>query len=380
MREIIHHVIDWANRDIDFAVATVISTFSSAPRPAGAAMALASTGEVAGSISGGCVESAVVELAEQVLLSGIPLRHSFGVADGQAFEIGLTCGGIIDVFIQRSSESMVHKLRSIAEHIDAKRLAVLTTVVDAEDPRVVGQQAVSSEELAASTARPLPSEGPGSVEDSMHQSATSALNHTAGPAASRASIPTQNGTVDLLIQHFPRPPQMIICGAIDFAQSLLTVGKLLGYAVTLCDARPTFATPKRFPLADEIVIDWPHRYINSIEIDERSVLCILTHEPKFDIPLLEKALTLPFAYVGAIGSRETCAQTRRELMGRGCSDSQLDRLRAPIGLDIGGRTPAETAISIAAEIISAREGRSGAPLRGTSGPIHTPVSLHAPPI
>lgn len=163
---------------------------------------------------------------------------------------------------------------------------------------------------------------------------------------------------------------MIVFGAIDFASALVRVGKLLGYQVTVCDARPVFATAVRFPEADEIVIDWPHRYLKSTEVDSRTVLCVLTHDAKFDVPLLELALTLPVAYVGAMGSRRTHLDRNARLREVGVTELELARLRSPIGLDLGARTPEETALSIAAEIVAHRRGGTGVPLTGAHTPIH----------
>lgn len=164
---------------------------------------------------------------------------------------------------------------------------------------------------------------------------------------------------------------MIVFGAIDFASALVGAGKFLGYHVTVCDARPVFATRARFPDADEIVVDWPDRYLRGTPTDRRTVLCVLTHDAKFDVPLLKEALRLPVAYVGAMGSRRTHEDRARRLREEGVSASELARLRSPIGLDLGARTPEETAVSIAAEIIAARHGATGTPLTDTDRPIHT---------
>jgi xanthine dehydrogenase accessory factor len=164
---------------------------------------------------------------------------------------------------------------------------------------------------------------------------------------------------------------MIVFGAIDFAAAVARVGSFLGYRVTVCDARPVFATSRRFPDADEVVVEWPHKYLDHTETDERTVVCVLTHDPKFDVPLLEIALRRPLAYVGAMGSRRTNENRLRELRERGLSDDELSRLHAPIGLDIGARTPEETALSVAAEIVAARWGGTGSRLRDVSGAIHT---------
>ncbi|MEO9137863.1 MAG: XdhC family protein, partial [Jatrophihabitans sp.] len=170
-----------------------------------------------------------------------------------------------------------------------------------------------------------------------------------------------------------------VFGAIDFAAAVARVGAFLGYRVTVCDARPTFATAKRFPDADEVIVEWPHKYLARTDTDTRTVVCVLTHDPKFDVPLLEVALNLPLAYLGAMGSRRTNDDRSARLTELGFSEQQLARLHAPIGLDVGGRTPEETAVSVAAEIIASRWGGTGAQLRQVSGPIHRTFGDHLPP-
>jgi xanthine dehydrogenase accessory factor len=176
--------------------------------------------------------------------------------------------------------------------------------------------------------------------------------------------------IAVFVAAYAPPPRMIVFGAIDFAAAVARIGAFLGYRVTVCDARPTFATAKRFPDADEVVVEWPHRYLRDTEVDARTVVCVLTHDPKFDVPLLELALRLPVAYVGAMGSRRTNDDRLKKLRELGLSEDELDRLHAPIGLDVGARTPEETAISVAAELIAARWNGSGAQLRKIDGPIH----------
>ncbi|MFC9204361.1 XdhC family protein, partial [[Kitasatospora] papulosa] len=186
-----------------------------------------------------------------------------------------------------------------------------------------------------------------------------------GAEGSRCGSP-----LTLLVESSVPPPRMIVFGAIDFAAALVRAGRFLGYRVTVCDARPVFATAARFPEADEIVVDWPHRYLAGTEVDARTVLCVLTHDPKFDVPLLELALRLPVAYVGAMGSRRTHLERDERLREAGVTDRQRAALHSPIGLDLGARTPEETALSIAAEIVADRRGGTGLPLTGAHTPIH----------
>ncbi|MEU8472128.1 XdhC family protein, partial [Streptomyces sp. NPDC029006] len=178
------------------------------------------------------------------------------------------------------------------------------------------------------------------------------------------------GGLTLLVESNVPPPRMIVFGAVDFAAALARAGRFLGYRVTVCDARPVFATPDRFPDADEVVVDWPHRYLRRTTTDARTVLCVLTHDAKFDVPLLKVALRMPVAFVGAMGSRRTHEDRNRRLMSEGLTERELSRLHSPIGLDLGARTPEETALSITAEIVAARRGGTGAPLTGVKTPIH----------
>ncbi|EPH43520.1 hypothetical protein STRAU_3344 [Streptomyces aurantiacus JA 4570] len=178
------------------------------------------------------------------------------------------------------------------------------------------------------------------------------------------------GGVTLLVESSVPPPRMIVFGAVDFAAALVRAGKFLGYHVTLCDARPVFATRQRFPEADEVVVDWPHRYLERTATDGRTVLCVLTHDAKFDVPVLVRALRMPVAFVGAMGSRRTHEDRNRRLRDAGVTDLELSRLHSPIGLDLGARTPEETALSIAAEIVASRRGGTGVPLKGAHTPIH----------
>jgi xanthine dehydrogenase accessory factor len=176
--------------------------------------------------------------------------------------------------------------------------------------------------------------------------------------------------VTVFLHSFAPPPRMLVFGAIDYAAAVARIGDFLGYRVTVCDARPVFATPRRFPAGVEVVVDWPHRYLRGTTTDARTVICVLTHDPKFDVPLLEEALRRPAAYIGAMGSRRTHTDRVERLLASGVSQRELSRLRSPVGLDLGARTPEEVAVSVAAEIVALRRGGSGVPLTATSGAIH----------
>jgi len=210
------------------------------------------------------------------------------------------------------------------------------------------------------------------LDQAVHDDGLGMLDHGStgllriGPDGER-----RQDELSVFVQSFAPPPRMLVFGAIDFAAAVARVGKFLGYRVTVCDARSTFATVKRFPDADEVVVEWPHRYLASQEVDARTVICVLTHDPKFDVPLLEAALQTDAAYIGAMGSRRTHDDRLARLREEGVSEESLARVASPIGLDIGARTPEETAVSIAAEIVAHRWGGTGRPLTATDGPIHT---------
>lgn len=362
MLELADELLDWHNSGQRFAVATVIATFSSAPRSTGAAMAVSETGEVLGSISGGCLEAAVVALAETALATGQPVRERFGVGDEDGFAIGLTCGGTIDVFVAPVKPSMVQALRYAQTSARESLPTVVATFVDG--PGAGRYFSLHEGSLVGTTKHH-------SHEREIVATLTDALE-SGGRGLVQVSQP--NAAPAMLFVEALRPrPRMIIFGAVDFTRALSHLAKLLGFDVTVCDARAVFATKERFPHADRVVVDWPHRFLSSeaADLDERTVVCVMTHNPRFDIPLLQLALTLPIAYVGAMGSRQVSADRAEQLRALGVSESQLTRLRAPIGLDIGGTTPMEAAVSVVAEIIATRERRSAQPLMSSHGRIHS---------
>ncbi|KAF4408034.1 XdhC family protein [Streptomyces lycii] len=358
----------WLADGREFAVATVVSVGGSAPRGPGAALAVDSGGTVIGSVSGGCVEGAVYELCAAALRSGETVRERFGYSDEDAFAVGLTCGGTIDVMV---------------------------TPVGAEaSGREVFRAALATAARGGTAALARVVEGPAGLlgrallvhPDGAHEGGLGGhpdLDRTAVAEARALLDAGRTGTVrlsadgshcpgglTLLVESSVPPPRMIVFGAVDFAAALVRAGKFLGHHVTVCDARPVFATRARFPEADEVVADWPHRYLRETRTDERTVLCVLTHDAKFDVPLLTEALRMPAAFVGAMGSRRTHADRDRRLREAGLTERELSRLRSPIGLDLGARTPEETALSIAAEIVATRRGGTGVPLTGGASPIH----------
>jgi xanthine dehydrogenase accessory factor len=365
MRDVLADLESWWAAGDTVGLATVVGTWRSAPRQPGAAMLVGADGTAVGSVSGGCVEGAVYELATETRDTGTPVLQRYGVSDDDAFAVGLTCGGIIDIFVEQVSRSTFPELGDVAADIrDGRPVAVATLIGGAADGRVGRRLVVRPDGVTGSlgSAR-LDDAVRDDAQGLLRQGSTGVLHY--GPDGER-----RGDDLAVFVASYAPRPRMIVFGAIDFAAAVARIGAFLGYRVTVCDARPTFATKKRFPDADEVVVAWPHRYLARAEVDERTVVCVLTHDPKFDVPLLEIALKLPLAYIGAMGSRRTNEDREARLRELGVTDEQLARLHAPIGLDVGGRTPEETAVSIAAEIIGARWGGSGTQLRLTDGPIH----------
>jgi xanthine dehydrogenase accessory factor len=366
VRDIRTAVADMYASGATFALATVVDTYRSAPREAGAAMAVSAAGEVAGSVSGGCVEGAVYELAQEVIATGRPARRSYGVSDDDAFAVGLTCGGTLHVLVEPVDPARHPALGDVLDAISGHRPVAVATI--AGGPGRLGARRVIWPDRADGDL------GGARLEAAVDDDARGMLAQgSTGILRYGADGQRRGDDLEVFVQSFAPAPRMLVFGAIDFAAAVADIGAYLGYRVTVCDARPVFATAKRFPRADEVVVDWPHRFLGAIEgqIDERTAICVLTHDPKFDVPVLEVALRTPAGYIGAMGSRRTHADRLERLRAAGVPDAALERLRSPIGLDLGARTPEETAVSIAAELIQTRWGGSGRPLRATRGRIHT---------
>ncbi|HWI32179.1 MAG TPA: XdhC/CoxI family protein [Microbacterium sp.] len=373
MRDVIAALESCAQAGGTFALATVVGVANSAPRPQGATMVI-TRDEVFGSVSGGCVEGAVFEVAQQVMDDGHPQMQRFGYSDDDAFAVGLTCGGSIDIFIERMSVTTFPQLGVLVSMLKADEPVALVTVIEHIDPDWIGRKVVVSPTDAWGSLG-SPTVTSTVVDDARGLlAAGTTTDLTYGPGAERMDT----GMRVFVASHQPRP-RLIIFGAIDFAASLAKAGRMIGFHVTVCDARPLFATKMRFPDADEVVVSWPHRYLEqeaaSDRIDNRTAVCVLTHDAKFDVPALSAALALSgrhrLAYVGAMGSRRTHTERLQRLQNAGVSAAQLEPLRSPIGLDLGGRTSDETAVSIVAEIIAVRSGGTGRPLRDSDSFIHS---------
>jgi xanthine dehydrogenase accessory factor len=314
MREVAGEYREWRAAGEDVAVATVVTTWGSSPRPLGSRMLVSRSGRMAGSVSNGCIEGAVFEEAQKVLAAGEAKLIEFGVADDLAFEVGLACGGHIEVLVQPAGD--VHD--RVVELLGAERPFTLLTDLRSGATEIV--------------------EG-----------------------SPKAELATRDG--DRFTEPFPRPAHMVIVGAIHIAIPLHRLAKLMGYRVTVVDARARFASSERFPEADSIVTEWPDEALGRIPIDRSTAVVILTHDPKFDMPALRTVLKTDAGYVGAIGSRKTNQNRFDALREEGFTDEQLARVHGPIGLDLGGRGAEETALGIMAEVTAVRYGGTTAEMR-----------------
>jgi xanthine dehydrogenase accessory factor len=368
MRDVLDDLLRWWRAGQPVGMATVVATWHSAPRPPGATMLVGPDGTAVGSVSGGCVEGAVYDLAQEAITTGVPRLQRYGVSDDDAFTVGLTCGGTIDLYVERIEKESFPRLAEVAEAIDKGVPVGVLTCIEGPDDRF-GRHLVLWPDRRDGTL------GSARLDDAatddgrglLAAGRTGVLHY--GPDGQR-----RGSGLSVLVRAYAPRPRMIVFGAIDFAAAVARVGGFLGYHVTVCDARPIFATKRRFPDADDVIVDWPHRYLEAEAeaggLDERTVVCVLTHDPKFDVPVLRIALDMPLAYVGAMGSRRTHEDRLARLREAGVSEDALTRLSSPIGLDLGARTPEETAVSIAAEIIAGRWGGAGTRLTETEGRIH----------
>lgn len=333
MQEITTDLNRWLADGEQIALATVVGAEGSSPRPPGSCMAVTRSGLMAGSVSGGCVEGAVFEQAQAVLAGEPPKLLHYGVADEAAWEVGLACGGSIEVYVEPLAD--VH--RRLLAALDAQETVALATRLDEggaarhllawPDGRTVGDPSLAAELCALF---PGPAAG---------------LRRLAGG--------------DVFFQVFCPPPTLVIVGAVHIAVPLVDLAHRLGFRVQVVDARRTFATRDRFPTADELTVAWPQDALAAEDLGPQHHVVILSHDPKFDLPALEIALRSRAAYVGLIGSRVTQAKRQAALRERGFGEAELARIHGPVGLDLGGREPVEIALAILAEIVAVRHGRDG---------------------
>jgi xanthine dehydrogenase accessory factor len=324
VKDILDTLERWTSDGLRVATATVVKTERSTPRDPGAVLAVSERGDVAGSVTGGCVEPAVFEEAQQVL-AGEPARLvTYGISDEEGFNVGLSCGGTVHILVEPLDAEVV---RGLAAAVREDRPAAVVSPVGGGG----GQRLVE----------------PGMDGDAVAAAARGLLEQ-----GETALVTVGEGQV--FVSSFAPRPAMYVFGAIDFAAAVASIGRHLGYRVTVCDARATFVTEERFPDVDELVVAWPHEFLATAPVDARAAICVLTHDAKFDVPVIKAALATPAGYIGAMGSRRTTEQRAERLRAEGVSDAELARIHAPIGLPIGGKTPAEVSVAIAAQIVAER--------------------------
>jgi len=338
MREILSPAAEWVREGLPFAIATVVAVAGSAPRPVGASMIVSDAG-VFGNVSGGCVEGTVYERCLEAIVTGEASVERYGYSDGEGLAAGLTCGGAVDVLV-----------RVVRPHSEAAAAIALLAERDAAGLPTRFRLATAG-----------PSLGRGLVEIGWEIGCE--IGSAAG-AATAATAPAGEIVVEV-----GDPPRLIIVGAVEFAVALTRLGTALGHRVVVVDPREVFATAERFPGA-EVIVDWPDRYLAAASLDDRTAVCVLSHDPRLDVPALRVALASAAGYVGAMGSRTTHDDRLRRLRDAAVPDAGIARLRSPIGLDLGGSSAEETALSILAEIVADRRGGSGSRLSALRGPIH----------
>ena len=348
MKEVLSDIERWRARGERFAVATVIATRRSAPRPIGAKFAVSESGEMAGSVSGGCVEGDVYDHACQVLEGGPPQLLSYGISDELAFSVGLPCGGEIDVFVENAPDALVERLLRV---IETEERAILFTVVEGEP---LGADLLVTE--AGESFGEGPEELVDHVGDLLRRGRNTLLELDDGRR--------------VFAEVYGPAPRLLVIGAVDTAEALCAAAKQLGWRTIVADARGKFATKERIPSADELLVSWPQEAIDQVQPDHQTAVVVLTHDDKFDVPAIKGALGTEAFYIGALGSRRNQERRRERLQEVGVEEHEFERVSGPTGLDIGADTPGETALSILGEILAIRAGRDGGFLRNSKTRIH----------
>jgi len=355
--------LEWLEQGRRVIAATLIETVGSAPLDPGAEMLVDDSGRIEGSVTGGCVEGAVVEVAQELLAGSSPRVVQYGIGDSEAADVGLMCGGTVRLFVHELTDPTREALELVRSSLRAGSPVALATLIDGHG---AGEKLAVTEDHAVGALG-----GIELLESSVRRDALGCLDQGVSTIRRYSAIGEVMGTdLRVYIQGFASPPQMIIFGAIDFSVALARSARDLGYRVTICDARAPFIESSRFARVAEVAVDWPDRYLAGRRLGPRDAVLVFTHDPKFDEPALIAALGTDAGYIGALGSRRTHRERMSRLREAGLEETQLERIAAPCGLDIGARTPAETAVSILAEMISRRSGRAGAPLSETSSSIH----------
>jgi len=350
VREVRDDIQSWLARGDRVALATVVATRRSAPRPIGAKLAISAHGELAGSVSGGCVENEVYENAREVLAGGPPRLLSYGISDDLALSVGLPCGGEIDVFVDEVREPLIQRLLQVVERDER---AVVLTVLAGTD----------------AGAGMLVTENGERVGDAPEEVAERALELIREGRSRVIEIGDRTVFADV----YGPPPRLLIYGAVDTAEALCSAARAIGWRPIVADARARFATSERLPSAEEIVVAWPEEALAQVQPDHATAVVVLTHDDKFDVPMISGALETDAFYVGALGSRRNQERRRKRLLEAGVDEAAVERVSGPCGLDIGAQTPAETAVSILAEILAVRARREGGRLREANTRIHAEV-------
>jgi len=362
MKELLDTLSTWQDEGIDAGRAVVIRTFGSAPRPEGAVLLHARDGRIAGSVSGGCVEGAAAEQIEHAWTTGNARVIRYGISDEQAWDVGLACGGTIDVLVEPGVPSAA--VQAATESLGAGGLgAAVVTPLPADSPPADAGPHEPGEGAPPEPKIIVHADGrlDGSLGDVAHDSA---LVDAALEALKRGQSRTvEIGGRSLFVEVFPVRPRLVIVGAVEVARTLVRLARELGFETVVIDGRASFATRERFPDADQLIVGWPDEVADDIELGPNDAVAVLTHDVKFDEPAIVEALRRGARYVGAVGSRKTQSDRRQRLREAGVSDQALAELRGPVGLDLGGRQPAETALAILAEVVAERYGGSGRPMR-----------------
>lgn len=361
MKELLDTLATWAADGVESGRAVVIRTFGSAPRPEGAVLVAAADGRIAGSVSGGCVEGAAVEEIERARRTGRARVIRYGISDEQAWDVGLACGGTIDVLVEPMVPAEVVTAARSSLDRGGHGTAIVTTLPVDSPPAEFGPH----EPGAGSPPEPrLLVVDDGTLTGTIGDPALDhAVVETAREALERGTSRTvELGPRSYFVEVFPVRPRLVVVGAVEVARSLVRLARELGYETVVIDGRSAFATPERFPDVDELVVGWPDEVAEGIHLGPADAVAVLTHDVKFDEPAIVEALGRGCRYVGAVGSRRTQADRRARLSEAGVSDDELARLHGPIGLDLGGRAPAETALAIMAEVVAARYGGTGVPM------------------